>query len=408
MLTSRQVLTLCIFQIASRGENWKSAFDEFKGNIDKDGLIKALKHFNEDLDNWKNVPVKLAVTGKSGVGKSSFINAIRNLKSNDQEFAASSSSGNTTKKATIYEYPGNHKITLHDLPGFGTIQLPTNDYEKKMKLHKYDYILIVVGNIEENDIEIAKKLKEMKRPFCFVRSKIDVDILNSVTDGESEKGAVEKIKSNLSGNLKDAGLNKTKYFVISNKNRSLCQFNDLVSYIEKNLPGLKCDAVMLSILAELSVDDIDRRYKMLEDRLWKISVACVALDTAPVCNMDREFIMSLICRELLLYHKAFGFEQQIVKDILKNYDIRQKLNARSIIEIKTDTAAMHTFAEIELKKLKTSEARRNENHLILPFIKSVVSEWSDSGETFILLIQVLNGCRDDAKLVYSHLMSDVD
>jgi hypothetical protein len=165
---------------------------------------------------------------------------------------------------------------------------------------------------------------------------------------------------------------------------------------------------MLSILAELSVDDIDRRYKMLEDRLWKISVACVALDTAPVCNMDREFIMSLICRELLLYHKAFGFEQQIVKDILKNYDIRQKLNARSIIEIKTDTAAMHTFAEIELKKLKTSEARRNENHLILPFIKSVVSEWSDSGETFILLIQVLNGCRDDAKLVYSHLMSDVD
>ena len=268
MLTSRQVLTLCIFQNASGDENWKSVLDELKGNIDKDRLEKALKQFNEDFDNWKNEQVKLAVTGKSGVGKSSFINAIRNLKPGDLGFAAASSSGNTTRHATVYEYPGNHKIKLYDLPGFGTIQLPTNDYEKKMKLHKYDYILIVVGNIEENDIEIAKKLKEMKRPFCFGRSKIDVDIQNSGTDGESEKDAVEKIKSKLSGNLKDAGLNKTKYFVISNKNRSLCQFNDLVSYIERNLPGLKCDARMLSILAKLSVDDIDRRYKMLKDRFF--------------------------------------------------------------------------------------------------------------------------------------------
>jgi hypothetical protein len=297
---------------------------------------------------------------------------------------------------------------LYDLPGFGTLQLPTNDYEKTMELHIYDYILIVVGNIEENDIEIAKKLKEMKRPFCFVRSKIDVDIQNSENDGESETDAVKKIKSNLSGNLKDAGLNKAKYFVISNNNRSLWQFNDLISYIERNLPGLKCDAFMLSILAELSVDDIDRRYKMLKDRLWKISVASVALDTAPVNSMDIGCIMSIICREFLLYHKAFGFEQQIVKDILKDDDIRQKLNASSIIEIEPISEAMHTFVKIELEKLRTSEARRNPDHLILPFVKSVVSEWSSGGSTSGLLNQVLDGCRDDAKLVYSHLMSAVD
>jgi beta-galactosidase GanA len=52
-------------------------------------------------------------------------------------------------------------ITLHDLPGFGTIEFPTNEYEKTMKLYEYDYILIFVGNIEENDLEIAKKLREI-------------------------------------------------------------------------------------------------------------------------------------------------------------------------------------------------------------------------------------------------------
>jgi GTP-binding protein EngB required for normal cell division len=131
------------------------------------------------------------------------------LKSGDPGFAASSSIGNTTTKPTIYEYPGNPKITLHDLPGFGTIELSTNGYEKRMELHKYDYILMFVGNIEENDIEIAKTLKEMKKPFCFVRSKIDLDIQNAEKDGELEIDIVEKIMSKFSDNLKHAGLKKS-------------------------------------------------------------------------------------------------------------------------------------------------------------------------------------------------------
>ena len=69
-----------------------------KDNIKKEGLVRVFRRFNEDLDNLKNEPVKLAVTGKFEVGKSSFINAIRNLKSGDPGFAISSSSGNTTKQ----------------------------------------------------------------------------------------------------------------------------------------------------------------------------------------------------------------------------------------------------------------------------------------------------------------------
>jgi GTP-binding protein EngB required for normal cell division len=211
------------------------------------GLETALKQCNEDLENWKNEPVKLAVTGKSGIGKSSFINAILNLNSGDPGFAASSNIGNTTTKPTIYEYPGNPKITLHDLPGFGTIELPTNEYEKRMELHKYDYILMFVGNIEENDIEIAKTLKEMKKPFCFARSKIDLDIQNAEKDGALEIDIVEKIMSKFSDNLKHAELKKVKSFVISNHNRRIFQFNNLVSYIESKLPGLKYEAFMFSI-----------------------------------------------------------------------------------------------------------------------------------------------------------------
>ena len=131
MLTSRQVLTLCIFKIALRdsAKKWKYVLEELEVNIEIEGL--DAEHMKEDPENWRNESVKLAVTGESAVGKSSFINTILNLKSGDPGFAALSSIGNTTTKPTIYEYPGNPKITLHDLPGFGTIELPTNEYEKK-------------------------------------------------------------------------------------------------------------------------------------------------------------------------------------------------------------------------------------------------------------------------------------
>ena len=353
---------------------------------------------NEDLNNWRNEPVKLAVTGKSGVGKSSFINAIRNLKPGDAGFATTSCSGNTTEKATVYEYPGNPKITLHDLPGFGTIKLHTNEYEKTMKLYKYDYILIFVGNIEENDLEIAKKLREMEKPFCFVRSKIDLDILNAKNDGELEKDAVEKIISKSLDNLECAGFIEAKFFVISNHNRNIYQFNHLVSYIQRNLPALKYDVVVFSLLGEFTDDIINNKYLLLKDRLLKVSVASVGLDTAPISIMDRLFNTELIVQELLLYHKAFGFEQQSVKDILKYNHIRQKLNANSIIEIQA-AKEMREFVNIELGKLRKSGRRGPQIHLI----DSVVMMWPAGGFTCMLLDQVLNNCRDEAQLVYSHI-----
>jgi ABC-type dipeptide/oligopeptide/nickel transport system ATPase subunit len=89
----RGVLTLCIFQIASRelGENRISPAEELKDSIGKGELDALFTHFNEIMDEWKNEPVKLAITGKSGVGKSAFINAICNLKPGDPGFATTSS-----------------------------------------------------------------------------------------------------------------------------------------------------------------------------------------------------------------------------------------------------------------------------------------------------------------------------
>ena len=218
--------------------------------------------------------------------------------------------------------------------------------------------------------------------FCW--SKIDLDILNAKNDGESENDAVEKIISKSLDNLEYAGFNKAKFFLISNHNRKIYQFNDLVSYIQRNLPALKCNAVMFSLLGEFTDDIINNKYQLLKDRLLKVVVASVGL-----------FNTELIAKELLLYHNAFGFEQQSVKDILKDDYIRQKLTANSIIEIQPVDKAMGDFFIIELVKLRTSGTRG----LQVRSIDYMMSMWP----AFMLLKQVLDSCRDDAILVYSHI-----
>ena len=348
--------------------------------------------------------MKLAVTGKSGVGKSSFINAIRHLKSGDPGFATASGSGNTTKNATVYEYPGNKKITLHDLPGFGTTEFPKYEYEKTMALHTYDYILIVVANIDENDIAIAKILKEMDKPFCFVRSKIDIDIANAKTDGEPETEAIEKIKSKALNILWSNGFKEARFFVISNHNLNICDFDELVSYIKINLPGLKCEAVMFSLLGELTDGIIDTKYNMLKERIWKVSMASAAVAATPVPGLDVVLNVALICHEIWLYHTTFGFGQDIVKEILKNDYLGKKLSASSIIKIEAASKAMQTFVILQLGKLGTLMAIESALDFIFPVLGSIVSGATAFAVTRSLLTRILDGCRDDAKLVYSHLM----
>jgi hypothetical protein len=98
---------------------------------------------------------------------------------------------------------------------------------------------------------------------------------------------------------------------------------------------------------------------------------------------------------MVVYHNAFGFEQQSVKDILRDDSIRQKLNANSIIAIQPNDDAMCDFFFIELRKLGTSGTRGPP----LFFFYSMMF----MRQAFILLNQVLDRCRDDAKLVYSHI-----
>jgi predicted GTPase len=83
----------------------------------KENGLNHLEEFTQNqLNQWKNCTLNIAVTGNSGVGKSTLINTIRSLRAYDHGAAAVNVIECTTEP-TPYIHPENENLKLWDLPG---------------------------------------------------------------------------------------------------------------------------------------------------------------------------------------------------------------------------------------------------------------------------------------------------
>jgi interferon gamma inducible protein 47 len=96
----------------------------------------------EKLEYWKEATVNIAVVGRSGSGKSSFINTIRRL-TGDDEGAARVGSTQTTMTETSYAFPENPNLKLTDLPGMGTVEFPRETYLEIFNKDQNDCFVII-------------------------------------------------------------------------------------------------------------------------------------------------------------------------------------------------------------------------------------------------------------------------
>ena len=62
----------------------KEESEKWKRAIESGGVQEYQKLMEEMREGWKSIALNVAVTGNSGVGKSSFINAIRGLTADDE------------------------------------------------------------------------------------------------------------------------------------------------------------------------------------------------------------------------------------------------------------------------------------------------------------------------------------
>lgn len=138
----------------------------------------------------------LAVVGRSGSGKSSLINAFRNLRNKDPG-ATPTGTKETTLEVSRYPDPGDQPprqwMVWFDVPGAGTQRISHYDYFIKQGLYVFDIIVLAVGDrFEEIDVRILENCARFKIPAFIVRSKADMHILNSM----KEYGDCESINDN--------------------------------------------------------------------------------------------------------------------------------------------------------------------------------------------------------------------
>ena len=146
----------------------------------KNGGVDECKSLLErKLDEWKSVSLNVAVIGNSGVGKSSFINAIRRV-TGDDEGAAPVGVTETTLKIDSFAHPDNPNLTFWDLPGVGSNEFPKETYLSDIQVDRYDFFLLITSTrFTENDTWLGAEFRKRNKKYFFVRTKIEQDVSNN-------------------------------------------------------------------------------------------------------------------------------------------------------------------------------------------------------------------------------------
>jgi hypothetical protein len=77
-----------------------------------------------------------------------------------------------------YRHPRFPSVEFWDLPGCGTVNYPIEEYPERVGLDRFDfYIIMDCGRFRSTDVFLANLTEqEYRKPFFFVRSKVDVDV----------------------------------------------------------------------------------------------------------------------------------------------------------------------------------------------------------------------------------------
>ena len=206
-------------------------------------IIEAQQQLGIDVDSDYN----FLITGDSGAGKSSTINAILRLNSNDPGAAAVGVT-ETTGELAKYFSPENLHVKLWDAPGAGTTRFPTFHpenpdlhYYRRFKLYAFDCVIIFYsGRLLDGAATLAQVCHKGRQPVAIVRNKADcmVDDLieNGVakTEEEAKRMARQAFEIELREKLGDLAIPR---FLVSIKRykRNICEFDEiaLIEYIQQ-------------------------------------------------------------------------------------------------------------------------------------------------------------------------------
>ncbi|XP_039368409.1 interferon-inducible GTPase 5-like [Mauremys reevesii] len=290
---------------------------EFQTAAKAGNLSKAIYVVKMSDDVLRNTKLSIAITGNSGSGKSSFINAIRSLNDDDRG-AAKTWVKEMTDKPTAYPHHIFPNVTMWDLPGIGTMKCPAEKYVKDMKFDQYDFfIIITAGRFTEADTKLAKEISRMGKKFYFVRTKVDVDLDNEQRKRDfSKEKTLHIIRSDCMEQLQKAGISSPQVFLVSRWHFDKYDSPELQETLANEIDTHRRH-VLICALPSTSEKILKKKQKALHEQIWKQALKSCAVAAVPLPFLSVKCDVDILMENMREYCQCFGLDDDSIKSLAR-------------------------------------------------------------------------------------------
>uniref|UniRef100_A0A8C3I9H4 IRG-type G domain-containing protein n=1 Tax=Chrysemys picta bellii TaxID=8478 RepID=A0A8C3I9H4_CHRPI len=359
--------------------------EKFQAAVKAGNFSEAISVVKMSDDTLRNTKLDIAITGNSGSGKSSFINAIRSLNDDDRG-AAETGVTETTKDPTAYPHPIHPNVIVWDLPGIGTTKYPAKTYLTDVNVYRYDFFIIVAaGRFTEADANLAKEIKRMEKKFYFVRTKVDVDLDTAM-------------RSDCMEQLQKSGIISPQVFLVSRWDFDKYDSPQLQETLAKDLKTHKRH-VLISALPSMSEKILKEKQKALQEQIWKQALKSCSIAAVPLPFLSVECDVKILVENMREYCKSFGLDDDSLKSLAKQ--VRKSVDElKSVIQ---SALAKDITREEALKRLRqaTGERMMTAKSFIslIPLIGTGIAAERSYNVTYEMLHTFLDEVAEDAQRV---------
>ncbi|PKK51617.1 hypothetical protein CI102_3975 [Trichoderma harzianum] len=191
--------------------------------ISAEDIEEAKRDINCDPDPKT---ANIAVAGNVNAGKSSLLNAIRNLSDDSPDWAPTSGSEETRQRQR-YPDPA-HKCVWYDLPGAGTQSVTAFGYYYSQKLFAYDKVVLVhETTLTESDIRLLQVCEYFKQHCIVVSTKSDMHIYNYTRERRTPRRTPEQAREDFLSDVRQ-DVARFREQADASQARLVPKFDDLV------------------------------------------------------------------------------------------------------------------------------------------------------------------------------------